>query len=117
MPQRCFLRSKLHLATLTGCEADYQGSISIDPTLLAAVDILPNEQVEVYNRDNGNRLTTYAIPGEPGHVRLNGAAALLAEPGQRVIICSYVWLSEDEIASHAPRVAILGPDNVILQVG
>lgn len=113
MPTRCFLRSKLHRATLTGCDVAYEGSIAIDSALLKAADILPNEQVDVYNLDNGNRLTTYAIEGKPGEVCLNGAAALLAEPGQRVIICSFTWLDEGEIAGHAPRVVLLGPGNVI----
>ncbi len=113
MAKRCFLRSKLHRATLTGCDVDYEGSIAIDEALLRAADMLPNEQVDVYNLDNGNRLTTYAIAGKPGEVCLNGAAALLAEPGQRVIICCFTWLDEDEIAGHAPRVVLLEPDNVI----
>ena len=112
--KRCFLRSKLHRATLTGCDIEYEGSISVDPELLRAADILPNEQVDVYDVDNGNRLTTYAIPGEPGQICLNGAAARLAAPGDKIIICSFVWLDEGEIAGHKPRVVLLGQDNAVV---
>jgi len=113
MPLRTFLRAKIHRATVTAADPDYMGSISIDPKLLAATGIAPFEQVDVYNVDNGERLTTYAILGEPGQICLNGAAARKAEPGQRVIICAYALLREDEIGLHTPRVVICGPSNVM----
>ena len=109
---RCFLRAKLHNARVTGTDRDYMGSIALDPGLLALADIAPFERVDVYNVDNGERLTTYAIEGEPGQVCLNGAAALKAEPGQRVIVAAYAWLDEDQARAHRPRVVILGPGNV-----
>lgn len=113
MSLRTFLRAKIHRATVTEANLDYMGSISIDAKLLAAAGIAPFEQVDVYNVDNGERLTTYAIEGEPGQICLNGAAARKAEPGQRVIICTYAQLREDEIAGHTPRVVFCGPGNVM----
>lgn len=111
MPYRSFLRSKIHGATLTAVQQNYMGSVSVDPELLRQADIAPYEQVDVYNVDNGERLTTYAIEGEAGEICLNGAAALKGEAGQRVIIASYVWLAEDERAWHTPKVVFCGPDN------
>ncbi len=113
MPLRSFLRAKIHHARVTQTEVDYVGSISVDPELLRLSGIAPFEQVDVYNVDNGERLTTYAIEGEPGQICLNGAAARKAEPGQRVIICTFAQLREDEIAGHTPRVVFCGPGNVM----
>ncbi len=93
---RCFLRAKLHNARVAGTDRDYMGSISLDPDLLALADIAPFERVDVYNVDNGERLTTYAIVGEPG---------------QRVIVAAYAWLDDDQMRTHQPRVVILGPGN------
>jgi aspartate 1-decarboxylase len=109
--QRFFLRAKIHLATLTGADPDYEGSIAICPDLLALSGIAPGERVDVYNRDNGERLTTYAIAGAKGEICLNGAAALKGEKGQRVIIACYCLLGPDEIAGHVPAVVVAGPDN------
>jgi aspartate 1-decarboxylase len=114
MPLRTFLRAKIHRATVTAADPEYVGSISIDPKLLAAAGIVPFEQVDVYNVDNGERLTTYAIEGEPGQVCLNGAAARKAEPGQRVIIAAYALLRDDEVGLHVPRIVICGPGNVMI---
>jgi len=113
MPLRTFLRAKIHRATITEANLDYMGSISMDPKLLAAAGIAPFEQVDVYNVDNGERLTTYAIEGEPGQICLNGAAAHKGEPGQRVIICAFALLREDEIGVHNPRIVLCGPGNVM----
>lgn len=112
MAMRCFLRGKIHRAIVTGADREYVGSISIDPELLRLAGIAPYEQVDIYNVDNGERLTTYAIAGEPGQICLNGAAAHKAEPGQRVIIAAYAWLAEEELGNHSPRVVIVGPGNV-----
>ncbi|GAB7080721.1 aspartate 1-decarboxylase [Megalodesulfovibrio paquesii] len=111
---RCFLRAKIHRAMLTGADRDYIGSISIDPDLLRAADIAPFEQVDVYNVDNGERLTTYAIEGKPGEICLNGAAALKGEPGQRVIIAAYGYVANEEIPALTPKVVICGPGNVMI---
>jgi len=104
VPRRTFLCAKIHGATLTSLNLDYEGSISVDRALLDAVGILPYERVDVLNLDNGERLTTYAIPGNPGEICLNGAAAHKGKPGQRVILVTYLELEPDEIAGHTPRV-------------
>ncbi|MFP4071566.1 MAG: aspartate 1-decarboxylase [Desulfovibrionales bacterium] len=113
MALRCFLNGKIHRATITGADRDYEGSLAVDRKLLQAAGIAVNEQVEVYNLDNGERLTTYAIVGEPGEICLNGAAALKGEPGQRVIIAAYVWLDNPEVAGHCPRVVFVDGANRI----
>lgn len=104
MPRRTFLSAKIHGATLTTVNLDYEGSISVDTALLEAVGILPFERIDVYNLTNGERLTTYAIPGGPGEICLNGAAAHKGEIGQKVILATYLELEPDEIAGHKPRV-------------
>lgn len=104
MPRRRFLSAKIHGATLTSLNLEYEGSISVDSALLRMAGILPYEQIDVLNLDNGERLTTYAIPGEPGEICLNGAAAHKGKPGQRVILVTYLDLEPDEIAGHRPRV-------------
>jgi len=101
---RTMLRAKIHRATVTGADVDYVGSISLCPTLMAEADILEYEQVHVLDVDNGNRLVTYAIEGEPGEVCLNGAAAHLVEVGHRVIVVAYAEVDEAELAGFKPRV-------------
>ena len=90
------LKSKIHRATVTEANVEYEGSVTIDPRLLEAADILPYEQVDLYDCTNGNRLTTYAIEGEPGsgEICVNGAAAHLIKPHDLVIICSYVEVED-----------------------
>ncbi len=111
MALRNFLRGKIHRATLTECNVDYEGSISIDPVLLQAAGIAPFEQVDVYNINNGERLTTYAIVGGPGEICLNGAAALKGEAGQKVIIACYGLFADDEIHGFEPRVVLVDQTN------
>lgn len=111
MAMRCFLQAKIHRAKITFADVDYVGSIAICPKLLEAAGILPNEQVDVYNISNGNRLTTYAIKGNEGQIGLNGAAALKGQVGDRVIIASYIWLTTEEIAGYEPRVVIVDEQN------
>lgn len=87
-----FMKSKIHRATITGCNLNYEGSISIDPVLLEKAKIFPYEQVHVLNINNGNRIITYAIPAaddEVGKICLNGAGARMAQPGDLVIIITY----------------------------
>jgi aspartate 1-decarboxylase len=98
------LNGKIHRATVTDADLNYVGSISIDPILLKAADIVPNEQVSVYNLMNGARFETYAIEGTEGQVCLNGAAARLAQVGDLVIIASYVDVEDKEIDEHQPVV-------------
>ncbi len=116
MAQRCFLSAKVHGAKITCAKLEYRGSIGIDAKLMKEVGILPYEQVDVYNIDNGERLTTYAIPGGPGEICLNGAAAHKGEVGQRVIIVTYIWLGEDETDGRKSRVVIADDNNGIDEV-
>ncbi|MBA4358821.1 MAG: aspartate 1-decarboxylase, partial [Desulfovibrio sp.] len=104
MPRRSFLSAKIHGATITSVNLDYEGSLSVDTALLEAVGILPYERIDVYNLDNGERLTTYAIPGGPGEICLNGAAAHKGAPGQKVILATYLELEPGEIPAHRPKV-------------
>jgi aspartate 1-decarboxylase len=95
------LKSKIHRATVTEANLEYEGSVTIDSLLLEAADLLPYEQVQIYDCTNGSRLTTYALPGEEGsgEICINGAAAHLIKPGDVVIIASYVQL--DDASSRA----------------
>ncbi len=99
---RRMLKSKLHRATVTEANIEYEGSVSIDPELLRAADILPYEQVDIWNCTNGSRLSTYAIEGEPDtrEICVNGAAAHLVKPGDLVIIASWVDVPEERVHEH-----------------
>ena len=109
------MKAKLHRATVTEADLNYVGSITIDQELLEKVDILPNEKVQVVNNNNGARLETYVIPGERGSgvVCLNGAAARLVQKGDTVIIISYAIISDEEMSSYKPKVAIMNEKNEI----
>ena len=105
------LNGKIHRARVTDADLDYIGSISIDPILMKAADILPDEQVSVYNLMNGARFETYAIEGTEGQICLNGAAARLAQVGDRVIIVTYVDVEDHEVPTHHPTVVVVDDDN------
>lgn len=110
--RRRMMHGKIHRARVTDADLDYVGSISIDPILMKAADILPHEQVSVYNLMNGARFETYAIEGvEDGQVCLNGAAARLAQVGDLVIIVTFADLEEHELAGHEPRVVLVDGEN------
>ncbi|GMA63117.1 aspartate 1-decarboxylase [Alicyclobacillus fastidiosus] len=115
---RSMLKSKIHRATVTEADLNYVGSITIDPDLLEAVDILPNEKVLVVNNNNGERFETYAILGEPGsgQICVNGAAARLVQPGDLVIIMAFALMSEAELADFEPKVAFMNRDNTIAEL-
>lgn len=113
---RTMLWAKLHRVTVTGSCLDYEGSIAICPRLLEAAGILPHERVEVYNVTTGARFATYAILGALGEVLVNGAAARLAMPGDTLIVAAYAQLAPEELASHRPRVVLVGPGNAIAEV-
>jgi aspartate 1-decarboxylase len=98
------VKSKIHRATVTGANLHYVGSVSIDTELMALADILPYEQVAVLDIDNGARFETYAIEGAPGEVCLNGAAARLVAPGDKVILITYADYAHEELTSYLPRV-------------
>jgi aspartate 1-decarboxylase len=102
--RRRMMKSKIHRATVTGADLHYVGSISLDPDLMARADILEHEQVAILDIDNGARFETYAILGEPGEVCLNGAAARLVQPGDRVIVITYADYETAELESYAPTV-------------
>jgi aspartate 1-decarboxylase len=105
------MNGKIHRARVTDADLNYVGSISIDPVLLKMADIVPNEQVSVYNLMNGSRFETYAIEGTEGQICLNGAAARLAQVGDLVIIVSYVDIETDELAGHDPNVIVVDEEN------
>lgn len=115
---RTLLLAKIHNCTLTAANLNYIGSISIDRILLERAGILPYEQVQVVNANNGERLITYVIPApaNSGAIELNGAAARLGISGDRLIIMSYGQLSEDELKNYSPTVVIVDRDNRILEV-
>jgi aspartate 1-decarboxylase len=98
------MKSKIHRATVTEADLNYIGSISLDPELMAAADIVEHEQVAVLDIDNGARFETYAIVGQPGQVCLNGAAARLVQPGDKVIIITYAEYEDAELTTYAPTV-------------
>jgi aspartate 1-decarboxylase len=115
---RHMMKAKLHKARVTEANLNYVGSVTIDEDLLDAVDMLPNEKVQIVNNNNGARLETYIIPGERGSgvVCLNGAAARLVQKGDVVIIISYGLVSEDQVKRHEPKVAIMDENNRIIEM-
>ena len=114
--QRIMLKSKIHRAVLTGANLDYEGSIAIDPILLEAADILPNEQVQVLNVNNGSRITTYAIVAERGSgtVMLNGPAARSGIAGDVVVILTYANVDFGELAGYFPKIVHVDPQNRLI---
>lgn len=116
--QRMMLKSKIHRATVTDANIDYEGSVAIDESLMEAAGIYPFEQVQIYDINNGARLTTYAIKGERGSgiISINGAAAHLARKGDLVIIASYSVLDEAEAAQHIPVLVYVDGRNSIKKV-
>lgn len=110
---RCMLKSKIHRATVTDANLEYVGSITIDEELLKAADILPNEQVQVVNVNNGARFETYTIMGQAGSgvICVNGAAARLVQPKDKIIIISYAWLTADECLKYQPKVVLVDSGN------
>ncbi len=113
---RIMLRSKIHRARVTDCNIDYEGSITIDKKLMAEADILPYEQVQVVNLNNGARFTTYAIEGSEGEICLNGAAARLAVKGDIVIILTYRHVPDNEAAGITPTLVYVDEKNDITAV-
>ena len=109
------LNGKIHRARVTDADLNYVGSVSVDPVLLKAADMIPFEQVTVLNLMNGARLETYAIEGTEGQVCLNGAAARSAEVGDLVIILSYVDVDDSEMADHRPAIVFVDDGNRILE--
>ncbi|MGH6911931.1 MAG: aspartate 1-decarboxylase, partial [Phenylobacterium sp.] len=112
------MKAKLHRATVTQADMDYEGSIAIDRDLLDASGILPHEQVDVLNITTGARFTTYAIEAPRGSkvIGVNGAAARLVQPGDRVIVISYGTYDDAEARAHVPTVVICGEGNRVARI-
>ena len=110
---RVMLKSKIHRATVTDANLNYEGSITIDRNLMKAADILPYEQVHVVDVNNGSRLVTYAIEGESGEICLNGAAARLVNKGDIVIILSYNNVLESELKDFHPTLVYVDSKNQV----
>jgi aspartate 1-decarboxylase len=112
---RTMLKSKIHRARVTDCNIDYEGSITIDKALMDAADILPYEQVQILNVNNGARFSTYAIEGKEnaGDICLNGAAARLVAKGDVVIILTYADMEEEEARRYHPRLVYVDAQNKI----
>lgn len=111
--RRTLLKSKIHRARITGADLHYHGSLTLDPDLMEAADILPFERVEIYDVDNGHRFATYAIEGERGSgvVVANGAAARLVSREDLVIICTYVEVEDEACRDFQPKVVFVDEAN------
>ncbi|MDY0039555.1 MAG: aspartate 1-decarboxylase [Desulforhabdus sp.] len=111
--QRTLLKSKIHRATVTDANINYEGSLTIDPDLMEAADILPFEQIKVYNISNGARFDTYAIGGTrgKGEICLNGAAARMGALGDLIIVATYAIYDTTEIPAHEPKIVMVEADN------
>jgi aspartate 1-decarboxylase len=116
--QRQMLKSKIHRATVTDCDPDYVGSITVDPELMASADLIPNEQVHVWDIDNGARFVTYVIEGEPGSgdMQVNGAAAHLVQRGHKVIVASFGAYAEHDLEAYSPLVVHVDAANRVVRV-
>jgi aspartate 1-decarboxylase len=114
--RRRIFKSKIHRATVTQADLDYEGSLTIDANLLEAADIIPGEEVHVWNVTRGTRLSTYAMHGEPGSgvICINGAAAHLVAPGELVIIATFTDMEDAEARSHRPKVVLVDAQNRIV---
>jgi len=111
-------KGKIHRATVTEANLNYVGSITIDKKLLESSGILPGERVQIVNNNNGARLETYVIEGEYGSgvICLNGAAARLVQPGDKVIIIAYCWIDQKEIETFKPKVVFVNDENDIIEI-
>ncbi|MGA7980209.1 MAG: aspartate 1-decarboxylase [Chromatiaceae bacterium] len=117
--QLTLLKCKLHRACVTHAEVDYEGSCAIDTELMDLAGIREYEQIHIYNVTNGERFTTYAIRAEAGSriISVNGAAAHKAAPGDRVIICAYAAMDDEEAAGFRPALVYLNEHNRVLRTG
>lgn len=113
--RREMLRAKIHRATVTATDIEYEGSLTLDRDLMDAADLKPFERIDVYNIANGERFSTYVIPGDAGSGELcvNGAAARLASPGDKVILAAYGLYEESELAAHRPAIILVSQKNQV----
>ncbi len=116
--RRSMFKSKIHRATVTEANIDYEGSCTIDQDLMDAADMLPYEQLEIWDVDNGARLSTYILPGPRGSgtICINGAAARLVRPGDKVILATFAEMEEAEARKHQPKVVLVDDKNRIREV-
>ena len=114
---RTMLKSKIHRARVTGLSVDYEGSIAVDKRLMDEADLMPYEQVQVLDINNGARFTTYVIeaPEDSGKICINGAAARLVKKGDTIIILSYIQLAEEQLEGYAPRLIYVDAENKITE--
>lgn len=115
--RRHLMKSKIHRATITSADLHYEGSLTVDETLMAAADLVPYEEIHVVNVNNGQRFTTYVIPGpaDSGVIQLNGAAARLGMVGDLVILITYGVFEADEVTAHRPAVVFVDGANRIVR--
>jgi aspartate 1-decarboxylase len=113
---RCILRAKVHMATVTGSNLSYEGSITIDEMILKRAGILPYEQVMVSNHNNGERFETYVIPGKKGEICLNGPTARMGVVGDKIIIFCYSYVENNKLKGFKPKIVLLDEKNKILTV-
>jgi aspartate 1-decarboxylase len=115
---RKVLYSKIHMCRVTAAKPDYVGSVTIDEEILRAIGLRVNDAVEVANCRNGERFETYVFRGEPGSrkIEVNGAAAHLVEPGDKLIIMHYAYMNDEEYARNRPKVAIMREDNSVAEL-
>ena len=118
-PFRKMLAAKIHRATVTAADLDYEGSLTVPPELLAAAEIHPYESLHVWNVTRGSRLETYAIGGRAGSndICANGAAAHLIHPGDQVILAAYAFVAEQDVARHRPKLIFVDAANRIVHAG
>ena len=114
--QITMLKAKIHRATVTDADLNYEGSISIDPELIEAAGLREFERVEIYNCNNGQRFATYVIEGKAGQICLNGAAARLVHRGDLVIIAAYGNYDEKEAAKHEPKLVFVDEQNRVKEL-
>ncbi|MFD7528658.1 aspartate 1-decarboxylase [Streptomyces sp. NPDC059849] len=116
---RTLMKSKIHRATVTQADLHYVGSLTIDSDLMKAADLLPGEKVDIVDIENGSRLSTYVIEGPAGSgvIGINGAAARLISPGDRVIVIAYAAMTNAEVASFVPHVVFVDEHNAIADLG
>ena len=116
---RRLLRAKLHRATITQANRDYEGSITLPQALIEAASLIEYESVAVWDVTNGNRLETYVIRStdDSNDICMNGAAAHLIRPGDIVIIAAFSWIPEEDLSSFQPKIVFVGPNNEVARIG
>jgi len=115
---RQMLRSKIHRVSVTECDVEYEGSLTLDPHLMQQAGMVPYERIDVYDVDNANRFSTYLIEGEPGSgdCCVNGAAARLVSIGDSLILASYCTVEDEHVSKHEPQVVLVGEGNRVKEV-